>query len=184
MQLDQSSTQFGSAKYYSNICKAITTGFFMQAAHLQPTGHYLTVKDNQVVYIHPSCGLTQKPEWCAPPSHCSCSARSQYRVFALSQLKNRYKKSNLLGQILAAAPTLPLRWPTADKRRLERPSFHAPPPWQTHAAGSPCACFTVVVTVACTGVQHRRRCLSLEQWISPQSAACFMSPESAFTARG
>lgn len=76
VQLDQSSTAFGSARYYSNICKAVTSGFFMQAAHLQPTGHYLTVKDNQVVYIHPSCGLMQKPEWCAsaPQSPASRSA--------------------------------------------------------------------------------------------------------------
>ena len=63
VQLDQASTQFGNAKYYSNICKTIAAGFFMQASHLQPTGHYLTVKDNQVVYVHPSCGLERKPEW-------------------------------------------------------------------------------------------------------------------------
>lgn len=35
----------------------------MQSAHLQPTGHYLTVKDHQIVYLHPSCGLERKPEW-------------------------------------------------------------------------------------------------------------------------
>jgi hypothetical protein len=64
VQLDKSSTDFGQVSYYSNICKAITAGFFMQAAHLQPTGHYLTVKDHQIVYLHPSCGLERKPEWC------------------------------------------------------------------------------------------------------------------------
>eukprot|EP00892_Ulva_mutabilis_P006507 jgi/Ulvmu1/4228/UM191_0001.1 len=63
LQMDMSSTPFGNAKYYPNICKTITSGFFMQASHLQPTGHYLTVKDNQVVYVHPSCGLERKPEW-------------------------------------------------------------------------------------------------------------------------
>ena len=35
----------------------------MQVAHLERTGHYLTVKDNQVVSIHPSSVLDQKPPW-------------------------------------------------------------------------------------------------------------------------
>jgi pre-mRNA-splicing factor ATP-dependent RNA helicase DHX15/PRP43 len=35
----------------------------MQVAHLEKTGHYLTVKDNQVVALHPSTGLEFKPEW-------------------------------------------------------------------------------------------------------------------------
>lgn len=28
-----------------------------------PPGHYLTVKDNQVVQLHPSTCLDRKPEW-------------------------------------------------------------------------------------------------------------------------
>ncbi|KAF5936673.1 hypothetical protein HYC85_024179 [Camellia sinensis] len=32
-------------------------------AHLERTGHYLTVKDNQVVHLHPSNCLDHKPEW-------------------------------------------------------------------------------------------------------------------------
>ena len=32
-------------------------------AHLERTGHYLTVKDNQVVALHPSTVLQHKPEW-------------------------------------------------------------------------------------------------------------------------
>lgn len=32
-------------------------------AHLKCTGHYLTVKDNQMVHIHPSYCLDHKPEW-------------------------------------------------------------------------------------------------------------------------
>lgn len=56
-------TSFGSKEYYNNIKKAITAGFFMQVAHLERTGHYLTVKDNQVVATHPSTILTYKPEW-------------------------------------------------------------------------------------------------------------------------
>lgn len=35
----------------------------MQVAHLQKQGHYLTVKDQQVVSIHPSSVLDSKPPW-------------------------------------------------------------------------------------------------------------------------
>ncbi len=35
----------------------------MQVAFKQSTGTYLTVKDNQVVHLHPSCVLDTKPEW-------------------------------------------------------------------------------------------------------------------------
>lgn len=35
----------------------------VQVAHLERTGHYLTVKDNQVVQLHPSTVLDHKPEW-------------------------------------------------------------------------------------------------------------------------
>merc|ERR1712072_234852 len=58
------SNEFRSLYYYPNIRKAILAGFFMQVAHLERTGHYLTVKDNQVVALHPSTCLQHKPEWC------------------------------------------------------------------------------------------------------------------------
>jgi len=58
------STDFASPDYYINIRKALVAGFFMQTAHLERTGHYLTVKDNQVVALHPSTTLDHKPEWC------------------------------------------------------------------------------------------------------------------------
>jgi len=58
------STDFSDKEYYPNIRKAIVKGFFMQIAHLERTGHYLTVKDNQVVALHPSTCLDDKPEWC------------------------------------------------------------------------------------------------------------------------
>jgi pre-mRNA-splicing factor ATP-dependent RNA helicase DHX15/PRP43 len=57
------STDFASRDYYPNIRRALVAGFFMQVAHLQKTGTYLTVKDNQVVGLHPSCVLDHKPEW-------------------------------------------------------------------------------------------------------------------------
>ncbi|KAK9950487.1 hypothetical protein M0R45_005974 [Rubus argutus] len=57
------STDFKSRDYYINIRKAMLAGYFMQVAHLERTGHYLTVKDNQVVHLHPSNCLDHKPEW-------------------------------------------------------------------------------------------------------------------------
>ena len=36
---------------------------FLQVAHMERTGHYLTVKDNQMVQLHPSTCLDHKPEW-------------------------------------------------------------------------------------------------------------------------
>ncbi|KAM9835287.1 pre-mRNA-splicing factor ATP-dependent RNA helicase DHX15 [Syngnathus typhle] len=46
-----------------HVRRALLTGFFMQVAHLERSGHYLTVKDKQVVQLHPSSALGQKPEW-------------------------------------------------------------------------------------------------------------------------
>jgi len=57
------STPFSSKDYYVNIRRAIAAGFFMQVAHLEPGGHYLTIKDHQVAHLHPSCVLGSKPEF-------------------------------------------------------------------------------------------------------------------------
>lgn len=43
--------------------QALTAGYFMQVAHLERGGNYLTVKDNQTVHLHPSTCLDHKPEW-------------------------------------------------------------------------------------------------------------------------
>lgn len=64
LQLEMVSTDFDSKDYYINIRRCLVEGFFMQVAHLERTGHYLTVKDNQVVSLHPSSCLDHKPEWC------------------------------------------------------------------------------------------------------------------------
>lgn len=82
--LKRTSTDFTSRDYYTNIRKALVSGFFMQVfkinvflyfikiineiwskkvAHLERTGHYLTIKDNQIVQLHPSTCLDHKPEW-------------------------------------------------------------------------------------------------------------------------
>lgn len=48
---------------YMDIRKALTAGMFMQVAHRQRSGDYLTVKDNQIVYIHPSSVVSSRPDW-------------------------------------------------------------------------------------------------------------------------
>ncbi|KAI0720859.1 P-loop containing nucleoside triphosphate hydrolase protein [Fomitopsis betulina] len=51
-------------KLHLNIRQALVCGFFMQVAHKEgDKGGYLTVKDNQIVNLHPSCGLDSQPEW-------------------------------------------------------------------------------------------------------------------------
>ncbi|GBF92626.1 pre-mRNA-splicing factor ATP-dependent RNA helicase-like [Raphidocelis subcapitata] len=57
------STPFEDKGYYVNIRRALTAGYFMQVAHLERGGQYLTVKDNQTVHLHPSTCLDHKPEW-------------------------------------------------------------------------------------------------------------------------
>ena len=48
---------------FTDIRKALTSSMFMQVAHRQRSGEYLTVKDNQLVYIHPSSVVNTRPEW-------------------------------------------------------------------------------------------------------------------------
>ncbi|KAI9432291.1 P-loop containing nucleoside triphosphate hydrolase protein [Lactarius indigo] len=51
-------------RHYVNIRKALVCGFFMQVAHKEGgKGSYITIKDNQAVFLHPSCGLDSRPEW-------------------------------------------------------------------------------------------------------------------------
>lgn len=57
------SPEFHASDYYTRIRKALVAGFFMQVAHLERSGHYLTVKDNHQVQLHPSITLDHKPEW-------------------------------------------------------------------------------------------------------------------------
>jgi len=61
--LKRTSTEFTSSSYYVNIRKALVSGYFMQVAHLERSGNYLTIKDSQVVQLHPSTCLDHKPEW-------------------------------------------------------------------------------------------------------------------------
>lgn len=57
------STDFSSRAYYINIQRAILAGYFMHVAHFERSGHYLTIRDDQVVNIHPSSVVDRKPEW-------------------------------------------------------------------------------------------------------------------------
>ncbi|OEL13249.1 putative pre-mRNA-splicing factor ATP-dependent RNA helicase DEAH2 [Dichanthelium oligosanthes] len=57
------SLDFNSRDYYANIRKALAAGYFMQVAHREQDGHYMTVKNNQIVHLHPSYFMDHKPEW-------------------------------------------------------------------------------------------------------------------------
>lgn len=60
---DSFNPEIGKNKIES-IKKAIITGFFSQVAHLEPQGFYYTVKEHQIVSIHPSSCLSNvKPLW-------------------------------------------------------------------------------------------------------------------------
>lgn len=51
-------------KLWQNVRKVLCCGYFMQVAHKEgEKGQYMTIKDNQVVGLHPSCGLDTQPEW-------------------------------------------------------------------------------------------------------------------------
>jgi pre-mRNA-splicing factor ATP-dependent RNA helicase DHX15/PRP43 len=49
-------------KLYHRTREALVCGFFMQVAHKEEKT-YVTIKDNQQVTLHPSCGLDSQPEW-------------------------------------------------------------------------------------------------------------------------
>jgi pre-mRNA-splicing factor ATP-dependent RNA helicase DHX15/PRP43 len=62
--LDLLSQGVDAPDYYTNIRRALLSGYFMQVAFKSGKGGaYLTVKDNQLVTLHPSCGLKFSPDW-------------------------------------------------------------------------------------------------------------------------
>ncbi|XP_063934638.1 putative pre-mRNA-splicing factor ATP-dependent RNA helicase PRP1 [Zophobas morio] len=61
--LSLNSSEFTSSQYFVNIRKALVSGYFMQVAHAGKSGEYMTIKDNQVVQLHPSKSMTKRPEW-------------------------------------------------------------------------------------------------------------------------
>lgn len=52
-----------SPHYTTQIRKSILSGYFTQVAHLQKSGNYMVIKDNQVVSIHPSTSIDSKPQF-------------------------------------------------------------------------------------------------------------------------
>lgn len=61
--IDLVSTPYEDPKYYDNIRRSLVSGFFMQVAKKGEKNNYTTVKDEQKVLIHPSCGIERAPEW-------------------------------------------------------------------------------------------------------------------------
>lgn len=52
-----------SPDYYVNIRKALLSGFYQQVAYKTSKGYYITVKDIQIVTLHPSTVFQINPEW-------------------------------------------------------------------------------------------------------------------------
>lgn len=50
-------------KRIERITKCLVSGYFAQVAHYEPQGYYFTVKDHQLVALHPSSILDIKPQW-------------------------------------------------------------------------------------------------------------------------
>eukprot|EP00173_Palmaria_palmata_P003151 Plantae.Rhodophyta-Palmaria_palmata.ctg3272.p1 GENE.Plantae.Rhodophyta-Palmaria_palmata.ctg3272~~Plantae.Rhodophyta-Palmaria_palmata.ctg3272.p1 ORF type:complete len:257 (+),score=52.47 Plantae.Rhodophyta-Palmaria_palmata.ctg3272:95-772(+) len=58
------SRHYQDKHYSSKIRQALLSGYFMQVAYKDNrAGQYLTVKDQQAVVLHPSCGVKHSPEW-------------------------------------------------------------------------------------------------------------------------
>jgi pre-mRNA-splicing factor ATP-dependent RNA helicase DHX16 len=50
--------------YYSNVRKAIASGFFYNTGKLQKSGNYKTLKNAHTVHIHPSSAMFEAlPKW-------------------------------------------------------------------------------------------------------------------------
>jgi pre-mRNA-splicing factor ATP-dependent RNA helicase DHX15/PRP43 len=63
VQLVSSDRKGDGSFYFNDIRKALTAGMFMQVAYKQRTGDYLTMKDNQLVHIHPGSVVDSRPDW-------------------------------------------------------------------------------------------------------------------------
>jgi pre-mRNA-splicing factor ATP-dependent RNA helicase DHX15/PRP43 len=59
------SDQKGDGSYaYTDIRKVLTSSMYMQVAYRQRSGDYITIKDNQIVSLHPSTVIaTSRPTW-------------------------------------------------------------------------------------------------------------------------
>ena len=62
-ELQLVSTPFGHKDYYTNICRALVSGFFTQVAKRDPSKKVYQTLDNQSVLLYPSTVLPQDSEW-------------------------------------------------------------------------------------------------------------------------
>jgi pre-mRNA-splicing factor ATP-dependent RNA helicase DHX15/PRP43 len=62
-ELNLISTPFEDKNYYSNIRRALVSGFFMQVAKRESSGKTYTTVDNQSVLLHPSTVLSIDAQW-------------------------------------------------------------------------------------------------------------------------
>ncbi|KAK4226997.1 putative Pre-mRNA-splicing factor ATP-dependent RNA helicase PRP43 [Podospora fimiseda] len=64
-EIELISTPFQNKDYYTNIRRALLAGFFMQVAMRESSNSkvYKTVKDDQLVLIHPSTSVTNTYDW-------------------------------------------------------------------------------------------------------------------------
>jgi pre-mRNA-splicing factor ATP-dependent RNA helicase DHX15/PRP43 len=63
LPLNSSDSKGDGSFAFTDIRRALTSGMFMQVAYRQRSGEYLTVKDNQLVSIHPGSVIISRPEW-------------------------------------------------------------------------------------------------------------------------
>ncbi|ANQ07598.1 Atp-dependent rna helicase [Plasmodium coatneyi] len=63
MELKIVSMNPSNPDYYVNIRKALLSGFYQQVAYKTSKGYYITVKDIQIVTLHPSTVFQINPEW-------------------------------------------------------------------------------------------------------------------------
>jgi pre-mRNA-splicing factor ATP-dependent RNA helicase DHX15/PRP43 len=62
-ELELMSTPFEDKSYYTNIRRALVSGFFMQVAKRESSGKTYTTVDNQSVLLHPSTVLSVDAQW-------------------------------------------------------------------------------------------------------------------------
>lgn len=83
----------------------------LQVAHLERTGHYLTVKDNQMVHLHPSTCLDHKPEWCVTCDLLGLShVHREVRVHALLMCPGLTARRKSPGTLFLSSPAAQPFW--------------------------------------------------------------------------
>lgn len=64
LKLPLAAPEAGAPDYWTRLCRCLLAGYYMQVAHYERSGSYMTVRDNQAVWLHPSTTLRgRRPEW-------------------------------------------------------------------------------------------------------------------------